>query len=434
MRDSPAAVLCTSNADLLNTTEEQDGTYTLTTRPRFDAPLRDAFGRVRVSSPVTLFDSQLQYSSDTAQWAESVSGASSALTHDANSSTLLLTCGTESTAYAIRQTRRFFRYRSGKSHLVFCTGTLGTGTANSVRRIGYFDDKDGVFFELDGTTLNVVLRSSSATGAAQHTRVAQSSFSEDKIDGTGLSGFTIDPSKANIYFFDIEWLGVGLVRTGVVSPGGELIYTHYFENANANEKTYMRTANLPVRYEIRNTAAQGSTTTMRQICASVITEGGQQEPEGCLRSITVDPASLPTATTTLRSMLAIRPTTSVGGQTNRAQIQLALGEVALAESGIAYYEVLRNPTDTINGWTAHPSSSAVEYSRDNVAITTGTVIDSGFVTATKQALGTQNLALNAEEYLTRDIAGSDPTTIVLAVRTISGTANTLAALRWKETL
>ena len=74
---------------------------------------------------------------------------------------------------------------------------------------------------------------------------------------------------------DVEWLGVGDVRTGFVVDGA-LCPAHTFHHDNINLTTYMTTACLPVRYEIENVIATASSSTMKQICSTVISEGGYQ--------------------------------------------------------------------------------------------------------------------------------------------------------------
>jgi hypothetical protein len=73
-----------------------------------------------------------------------------------------------------------------------------------------------MYFEIDDTTAYFVERSLS-TGT--ETRVAQEDWNIDKLDGTGVSGITLDITKAQILWMDIEWLGLGTVRIGFVIDG-----------------------------------------------------------------------------------------------------------------------------------------------------------------------------------------------------------------------
>jgi len=81
------------------------------------------------------------------------------------------------------------------------------------------------------------------------TRIPQSQFNLDKIDGTGPSGYNIDLSKMQMFYVDYSWYGAGYVRWGVRGPGGNVIYVHKQVNNNVNSEAYMRSGNLPARYE-----------------------------------------------------------------------------------------------------------------------------------------------------------------------------------------
>ena len=142
------------------------------------------------------------------------------------------------------------------------------------QRIGYFGTDNGFYIELANSTLSLVERSS-VTGSVTETRVAQADWNGDKLDGTGPSGITLDITKAQILWADVEWLGLGTVRIGFVI-NGHLITCHSFNHANIITSTYITTASLPLRYEIENTAATVSSSTLKQVCSTVISEGGYE--------------------------------------------------------------------------------------------------------------------------------------------------------------
>jgi hypothetical protein len=58
------------------------------------------------------------------------------------------------------------------------------------------------------------------------TVVPQTNWNIDKLDGTGISGITLDISKAQILWMDIEWLGLGTVRIGFVINGNLFTVIH----------------------------------------------------------------------------------------------------------------------------------------------------------------------------------------------------------------
>jgi hypothetical protein len=81
------------------------------------------------------------------------------------------------------------------------------------------------------------------------TRIPQSQFNIDKIDGTGPSGFNIDLTKMQMFYIDYSWYGAGFIRWGVRGINGDVYYVHKMENNNINQEAYMRSGNLPARYE-----------------------------------------------------------------------------------------------------------------------------------------------------------------------------------------
>ena len=174
-------------------------------------------------------------------------------------------------------TNRYHYYLPGSSNLIKMTVACGdAGKIGNRRMWGAFDDKDGVFFDLNDTSIGVVIRSST-TGVVTETRVAQTNWNADKLDGTGLSGLNIDITKIQVWWIDYQWLGAGRVRFGIFEPNGARIVCHQFENAGANTLPYMRTGTLPIRVENVNTSATGATSELRAVCLSVYTEGTYED-------------------------------------------------------------------------------------------------------------------------------------------------------------
>jgi len=241
----------------------------------------DAFGRLRVSEPLTIFDSKSIMSKNNLFDESTANGGS--VTYTANKSTVNLNVTEAASSKTIRQSKRVMSYQPGKSLLIFNTFVMNTLTANLKQKVGLFDANNGIFFTADGTTLKIVRRTYTS-GAAVDTEVSQSNWNGDILNGTGASGFTLDAAKSNILFIDIEWLGVGSVRVGFVI-NGQLITAHTFYNANSLTTVYMQTANLPIRYEIERAGTiSAGTYTLQQICSSCISEGGYS-PEGVQQMI-----------------------------------------------------------------------------------------------------------------------------------------------------
>ena len=241
----------------------------------------DAFGRLRVSNPLTIFDSKNVMSKNSLFDESTTSGGT--VTYTSNKSTVNLNVTEAAGSKTIRQSKRVMSYQPGKSLFTLNTFVMNTPTTNLKQKVGLFDANNGIFFFVDGTTYKIVRRTYTS-GAAVDTEISQSSWNGDKLNGTGASGFTLYPDKSNILFIDIEWLGVGAVRVGFVI-NGQFITAHTFNNANDLTTVYMQAPNLPIRYEIERAGTlSAGTYTLQQICSTCMSEGGYA-PEGTQKII-----------------------------------------------------------------------------------------------------------------------------------------------------
>ena len=196
----------------------------------FPATSLDAFGRLQVAEPYTIFDSQNRYASDNQFDTSTASGGTA--TYNANLASVEMAVTTTNGSSVVRQSYRCMPYQPGKGLEAMMTFTMAGGKAGLRQRVGYFNTSNGVFLQYDGTTLSFVLRSNSipTPGTPSDARtVNQADWNGDKLDGTGASGITLDVTKTQILYFDFEWLGVGQVRCGFFQDG-EFIICHTFDN------------------------------------------------------------------------------------------------------------------------------------------------------------------------------------------------------------
>ena len=85
-------------------------------------------------------------------------------------------------------------------------------------------------------------------------RIPQSSFNIDRLDGTGASGFNLDITKIQMWMLDYSWYGAGAIRFGVKNARGEFIFAHRIAHANNLTEAFMRSGNMPGRYEVNTIA------------------------------------------------------------------------------------------------------------------------------------------------------------------------------------
>jgi hypothetical protein len=345
----------------------------------------DAFNRLKISNPFTLFDSQHRYAMNDKWDTFGVTGGTA--TFVVNESVINMTVGVTAGAKVTRETKRVFPYQPGKSLLVLNTFAFNTPKANLRQRVGYFGltggatfgtPYNGIYLEQNGLTLSINLASGSLN---QTTTVNQSSWNNDKFDGSGSSGRTLDVSKGNIFWVDIEWLGVGDVRTGFFVDGKPVI-AHIFHNDNVHPTTYMTTASLPIRYELENTATTASSSTMKQICSSVQSEGGY---EGFARRYNVTKnGSNPTTLTTQDiqyPMIALRLNSNrLDSAVVPSNLSVVLEQTASNKPDTVQYRILLNPTLTGNTWSTHFNGN-VDYNVTATAVTGGTDIIGGYISS-----------------------------------------------------
>lgn len=298
-----------------------------------NTPAIDAFGRQRTSQPFTVFDSKQVFDTQPLIWNNSLTNATATYNTNQASTTLAISAAI---GVGIRQTYRRFQYQPGKSQLVLMTGVLGSGVTNATKRLGLFDDNNGLFFELAGSTLRVVRRTN-VTGTPTDNPVNQSAWNLDKLDGTGPSGVTFNPALTQIFVIDFEWLGVGRVRFGVVI-NGVIVYCHEMNHANVLNLVYMSTPNLPLRYEVRTSAA--ATASITHICTSVQSEGGL-EPGGY--QFSVDRGATPLITNNNASiypLIAIRLKQAYLGAT----VNLLTASILATSNAALRWLLLLDPT------------------------------------------------------------------------------------------
>ena len=379
----------------------------------------DAFGRLRVSEPYTLFDSQSRYAADNQfDVATTGTGATSFLSNEA---ALQMSVTAGGVGSVIRQSYRSFPYQPGKGLLVLATFVMdSTSSSDVAQRVGYFNSDNGVFFQRTAGVNSFVLRSY-VTGAVNNARtVNQSSWNGDKLDGNGASGYTLDPSKAQILWMDFEWLGVGSVRCGFII-NGEYIVCHTFNNANDISNVYMTTAILPVRYEIVSTAAVAAA--MKAICCSVVSEGGFEQTS-------IDHvARRTTEFTGINTAATFFPIVSIRLASGRLGAVVLPNRVQFLPLTSQNYEValLKNPTLTGATWAATvPTDSNVQFDVAATAISSvGSIVQTDYVTSTGSG-GTQATSAptgyNWDLQLGVSIAGTSDI-YTLAVRTVSGATN-----------
>jgi hypothetical protein len=232
----------------------------------------DLFGRLRVSNLETLVDIKhiRGLGLNVLNVASLVAGGSGATqTLDAYAPVVHMAVSDPGDR-VVRQSRVYLHYQPGKSMLIYLTGRIITDTASTgvITQMGYYDDSDGLFFAWNQGVMSVGVRTSTS-GAVVDTYIPYTAWNYDRLDGSGVSGISVDWSTTLIYTINLAWLGVGIIKFGVIW-GGTYYQAHTIYNIGGIT-TYTANSNLPVRFSIQGLNGPGR---MDMICMSASSEAG----------------------------------------------------------------------------------------------------------------------------------------------------------------
>lgn len=384
------------------------------------SPLFDAFGRLRVGQLETLFDSKLSYGKLAILWDEVIS-ANATSTHVEVDSCVNMAV-TANAAYVIRQTRQRWNYQPGKSQVLTCTFKMSTG-AGVTSRVGLahgnstapYAIHDGIFFEVANGVASVnIVKGTESGGIVSTEKVVQADWNMDRLDGNGPSGKTADWSKAQIFFMDFQWLGVGGVRFGF-EVDSVSVYVHEFFHAGIVSSVYMHNGTQPIRYEIRST---GGTGTLSQICSSVSSEGGAQKT-GITTAVDTNGTLVNCAALSVQMLLAIRIAPA------NPDVQLLIEKLyALNTAANTSYRwvLVWNPTISGTPNFVAVTGSPIEVWRNagtDITMTGGTVLDSGYASRDNRQT---NATTEPSVHPGMSIAGV-PDIVALGIESIGGTSS-----------
>jgi hypothetical protein len=347
-----------------------------------------------------------------------------------------LTVATGGTDKIQRITDKSHVYTAGISNTILITCAMGDlGKAGVVRRWGYGNNNDGLFFELDGTTFSIVQRSS-VSGTVVETRVTQNEFNSDKVDGTGTSGFNLILDKANIYWIDFQWLGVGITRFGVYSSLGNKLTLHEFTNANAYSTIYMSSGSLPILFEQYNKAITSSSSEMKIFNSVVMQNNVNHKPLSYYQSTGLINKSISASSAV--HVVSLRPKLQDNGLINKTNMMLKRIEMHTTQP--VFVMVSKNAVLTGATWTDVQSNNYPKSQiTTNASINYSTEGNKGRVLITKIVNGTESIDLTevfecGKECLSLDANGAQTHAITIAVMPVSysTTFNVFADVAWNE--
>ncbi len=395
-----------------------------------DTAALDSFKRLRVSNPVNEFTSEFQYNKHPLFY-EEITAVNGTVAHKPTYSAAQFDVTTESGSQAGVQSYEYFRYQPGKSLMIAITFIMPSSQAGTTMQAGYFDDDNGFFFEIKGTTVQMVRRTKTS-GSVVDNAVEQADWNFDKMDGTGPSGVTLDFTKSQQLRIDLQWLSNGRIRM-CWDINGAVVLAHEFDIANILDVPSSTTANLPIRWLMTNTAIVASAKTMYGICVSVSTEGGDQTELG--HPFTGgNKVTTRTVSTIPYPIFSIRPATTLNSITNRTKVRIE--EIVIFTDKDVFVQVIYMPSSITNAdWQSPVTHSAVETDIAGTAIVGGVIVHSGYIAAgSGNEKGEGRVPFTSKLPITLDAAGTNQSRSVSVVLTRLGASDaaSLAEMNWTE--
>ena len=331
--------------------------------------LRDLYGRLQVSNPVTLFDNKLISNiNDVLIWNDvEVSGGGTSSTFGTNIASQVLAVSNLTAGVRVRQTYKVIPYIPGKGQMIIMSGILENPAVGIKKYIGYMNDNNGLFFSVNSTTINVGIRTFTS-GVAVDTEVPQNEWNLDTMDGNGPSGIIIDWTTINIFMINFQWLGVGTIVWGL-DVDNDTYYVHRINTPNVNTIPFIQCPNLPMRYEIQNDGT-GGVASLTQIATCVISQGGIDNP-GIIRSIIRAGGFTTASTTSFYPIIAFRlKSTELNSYINIKKVSI----ICTTTAGYLWKLIL-NPTVTGTAFSyTSITNSAIEA---DIATTNATTVSGG---------------------------------------------------------
>ncbi len=399
---------------------------------------QDAFGRVRVSNPISLLDSTFGYNLNPRIF-EDISSGNGTVAFDANKRAAILDVAAGAPGVAGLQSYQYAHYNPGKSQLIFMTQNPNPNGLIPVdgQRIeaGYFDDDNGLFARVDHLGGHFVRRSS-VSGAPVDEVVDTADWNIDTMDGSGdpanPSGILLNPIASQILVIDFQFLGVGRVRMGF-DISGVVYFAHEFQFANIGSGMYMQSGTLPVRWQVVDTTVTGWTHA-EAYCSMVAAEGGAEENRGIPLAVgkvatTVIPAAVDT------HLLSIQASLLFAGQVNRIWNVLESINVLNTGNNEIIVKVWYDANLAAPVWNpVDASDSGMEVSLVGTHTPgTGIKIAEFYVPATNQSKDAGAFTVKSRLPIAVDRAGTGRVGMIsVTAQAIAAASAAWAAIAWRE--
>jgi hypothetical protein len=385
-----------------------------------------AFGDLITSENTPLIQGDFVYGINTQTGVTSVVGTGVA---DTNAARLRLQTGTGATGAATFMSRKSAKYRAGQGVTGRFTKVFTAGAASSQQIAGFGSTSNGYFFGYNGVDYGILHRNAGAD-----TWVAQGSWNGDKCNGTGTSGFTINPALGNVYQIRYPYLGYGVITFWVLNPAtGRWLLAHMIQYPNTTATTQLSNPNLNYFDQVLNT---GNTTNIISYAGSyaALLSGA--------RSFTANPKwafdNNKTGITAETNLFSLRNATTYNGVENKGMLRLNSLSFAATANTANLLAVCRLRIGATLGGTATYAAINGTTADNGVTITAGNSVASANTVHTTATGGTYifNMSVSGQAGQVVDLAPFDLYVSPGEILTVSGFATASASLsasvNWTE--
>lgn len=373
------------------------------------------FGQLVIGEEITQFASLFSYPSDTRKL---ISTTANGGTVTQSNSMLNISTGTANNGMAYASSKRALQYVPGKEAFAKFTSIFTTGQIQSRQMIGLFDDLNGFAVGMEGNKLALFRKNN---GAISET-ILRGNFNRDNINGTGKSGFNIDPSKGNVWRISFGFLGFANIYFEILTHNIGWVLVHTIEYPNSQTTPHITLPYLKLGAMVENL---GNVTNVVLKTASV--EAGVVDGTGLLastRDFTRGTSISSYTSGTDKLIIVFHNKSTYGGVSNR--MEALLNCVSAAVDGtknvsFGLYKLEAIPTG--GTWTDQSTNSALEYNTTAIISLTGAENLLNFDLSKNgqffEMVDSLNLRLLPDEY-------------AAFVFTTTGTGDLNFSIRWKE--
>jgi hypothetical protein len=393
-----------------------------------DTVQHTSHNRRKVSNYEITDFSTFGFSKNEIDFDEQITGTASA-THQPYLGMVQLSVGGTTGDKVVRQTRRIQRYVPGRTNEVSMAVILN-GISTGIRsRAGVFDEYNGAYFEHDGSDYYCVIRRNTAGGIVEE-RVARTNWSDDKLDGTGPSGITIDYSQIQLMVIEYEWYGAGQVEWKFVIDNNAFA-VHKINHANIHNHTWASYGAFPVRYELENIAGTAGTFNILHGSHSFLSEG-TTTLLGKQLSISSPTTGYNLATAgTFYPVLAIR----LKSTTLNSVVLPDEFAAGLLDKTDMFIRVVERPTTVTGGtWVSVSAESPVEYNITATSYTGGTIATTKFISEKQmgESVMFPERAITQIGRRTTTVIGDTSEIFLIAAAATNNDKDAWASLGWIE--